>query len=463
MKEVWFRDYSATVRGFPVISNTELVRVLVGLLALLVAAHSGGWLFERIRQPKVIGEIVGGILLGPTLLGALAPGAEAWLFTDSPAARAVMGTVQQLGLYLLMFCAGAEARGKLRRDDNRIVVTTSVTGLVVPFVVALLGVQFVDMSRYWGPAGNKISFVLIFATAVAVTSIPVISRIMHDLGIMHTPFARTVLGVAILEDLVLYTVLAIALALSNRRPGGFGLPAALGLRSGSAVDIGYHVCLTVVLLVAAFALAGPAARWVSSRQASGIPLNSAARRLVLVLAITLLYLVLDLEAFLGALLAGIIVGGKSLLNSDGDPEHVSPAGAQEVVQKFAYAFFIPVYFALVGVNLNLRHGFGAGWFALFFVSACVIKTISVYLGGRLAKLTGRRALNLAVALNARGGPGIVLATVTFSAGVIGEEFYIWLVLLAVLTSLLSGTWLQRLPMSAFEDQVEAETDPVTVG
>lgn len=445
------------------ISNTELVRVLVGLLALLVAAHTCGWIFERIRQPKVIGEIVGGILLGPTLLGALAPGVEGWLFTDSVAARAVMGTVQQLGLYLLMFCAGAQARGKLRHEDSRVVVTTSVTGLLVPFVIALVGVQFVDMSHYWGPTGNKISFVLIFATAIAVTSIPVISRIMHDLGILNTPFARTVLGVAILEDLVLYTVLAIALALSNRRPGGFGLPAALGIHSGSAVDIGYHVCLTVVLLVGAFAVAGPAARWVGSRQASGVPLNSAARRLVLVLAVTLLYLVLDLEAFLGALLAGIIVGGKPIVKGADDPEPAAPAGAQEVVQKFAYAFFIPVYFALVGVNLNLRHGFGAGWFALFFVIACVVKTVSVYLGGRLAKLTSRRALNLAVALNARGGPGIVLATVTFAAGVIGEEFYIWLVLLAVLTSLLAGTWLQRLPMSAFEDQVEPATEPAPVG
>lgn len=441
------------------ITNTELVRVLFGLLALLVAAHTCGWLFERIRQPKVIGEIIGGILLGPTLMGAFAPGVEAWLFTDSVPARAVMGTVQQLGLYLLMFCAGAEARGKIRREDSRVVVTTSVTGLLLPFAAAFVGVQFIDMSRYWGPAGNKISFILIFSTAIAVTSIPVISRIMHDLGILKTPFARTVLGVAILEDLVLYTVLAIALALSNRRPSGFGLPAAIGLRSGSAADIGYHVFLTVALLGAAFALAGPAARWVSARQASAVPLNSAARRLVLILVVTLLYLVLDLEAFLGALLAGIIVGGKPILQADDDSGPAAPAAAQDVVQKFAYAFFIPVYFALVGVNLNLRHGFGAGWFVLFFMIACAVKTVSVFLGGRLAKLTNRRALNLAVALNARGGPGIVLATVTFSAGVIGEEFYIWLVLLAIITSLLAGAWLQRLPKSAFEAPSEPELQP----
>jgi Kef-type K+ transport system membrane component KefB len=440
-----------------------LVRVLVGLLSLLVAAHTCGWVFERFRQPKVIGEIVGGILLGPTLMGALAPGVEAWLFTDSPPAREVMGTVQQLGLFLLMFCAGAEARGKLRREESRVVVTTSVTGLLLPFVAALIAMQFIDMSRYWGPAGNKISFILIFSTAIAVTSIPVISRIMHDLGILRTPFARTVLGVAILEDLVLYTVLAIALALSNRRPSGFGLPTVLGLRSGSAADIAYHVSLTAVLLVGAFAVAGPAARWVSSRQASGVPLNSAARRLVLVLAVTLLYLVLDLEAFLGALLAGIIVGGRPEPKIESDSASPNPASAQEVVQRFAYAFFIPVYFALVGVNLNLRHGFGAGWFALFFVIACVVKTASVYLGARIAKLPNRRALNLAVALNARGGPGIVLATVTFAAGVIGEEFYIWLVLLAVLTSLLAGTWLQRLPMSAFTEQQEPQAAPMPVG
>src|SRR4051812_12449976 len=93
-----------------VIASAELTRVIVALLALLLCAHTGGALFRRVRQPRVIGEILGGLVLGPTVLGQLWPEAVSWMFTDDPVARAVIGFVQQLGLFLLMFCAGVDAR-----------------------------------------------------------------------------------------------------------------------------------------------------------------------------------------------------------------------------------------------------------------------------------------------------------------------------------------------------------------
>ncbi len=119
------------------------------------------------------------------------------------------------------------------------------------------------------------------------------------------------------------------------------------------------------------------------------------------------------------------------------------SAAQESIRRFAFAFFIPCYFALVGVNLNLAHGFALGGFLVFLIGACVTKAAATYLGGRLAGLPRRPTLHLAVALNARGGPGIVLATVTFAAGIVNEEFYNWLVLLAILTSVAAGSYLQR--------------------
>src|ERR671910_3681014 len=212
------------------LATDDFMNVLCSLVALLAAANLCGALCERLRQPRVIGEIAGGLIVGPTLLGAFAPGVVAWLFPSSGPVASILGAVSQLGLMLLLFVSGAEMRLRFNRSERAIVGSVSVTGVVLPFLVGLLILQFDELEEYWGPQGNRPSFVLIFATAIAVTSIPVISRIMAGLGILRTGFARVVLGVAIIEDVVLYAVLAIALNLA----GGpstkvFGLPDLLGL------------------------------------------------------------------------------------------------------------------------------------------------------------------------------------------------------------------------------------------
>ena len=116
------------------------------------------------------------------------------MFTDDPTARAVIGFVQQLGLFLLMFIAGVDARRRMRGTERRVIGAVSSVGLVVPFAFGLLAVALIPMHSLWGENANQTSFVLVFAIAVAVTSIPVISRIMHDLGLLRTGFARVVLG-----------------------------------------------------------------------------------------------------------------------------------------------------------------------------------------------------------------------------------------------------------------------------
>jgi Kef-type K+ transport system membrane component KefB len=447
------------------IANADLFQALVALLALLAVAYAGGAVFARLHQPRVIGEILGGLLLGPTVLGAFAPGAVAWMFTEDPSSRAVIGAVQQLGLYLLMFCSGIEARRRIRSSERRLVATMSLTGLLIPFVLGLAAVGWLGMHRLWGPNATSTSFVLVFASAIAVTSIPVIARIMHDLGVLRTGFARIVLGVAVVEDVVLYTVLAVAIDLSGKGGKSFGLPHVLGLTKGSAVDIAYHVVLTVGLLLALALTSGRLNRWIGGhRRLANAVTSSTARRLTVLLVFVVGYLALDLEAFLGAFVAGIIVGGNRAAQVDpdvtpSDAPTETPSAAQDAIRRFSYAFFIPVYFALVGVNLNLRSRFEVWLFALFLVFACGAKAVSVYLGARIARLPHRPALNLSVALNARGGPGIVLATVTLAAGIINEEFYIWLVLLAIITSLAAGSWMQRLPARAFNEDLTGSEGP----
>ena len=246
------------------IASAQLTQVVITLLALLVSAHAGGALFTRFRQPRVIGEIVGGLVLGPTILGQVWPEAVAWMFTDDPVVRGVLGFVQQLGIFLLMFCAGVDARRRMRRAERRVTTVVGLVGLVVPFGVGALAVAVLDTRSLWGDNANATSFTLVFASAIAVTSIPVISRIFHDLGLLKTGFARVVLGVAVVEDVILYVVLAVALDLAAPSAPATGLPALLGLEPGSAADICYHSATTVFLLLLLFGVAPRANRWIGS-------------------------------------------------------------------------------------------------------------------------------------------------------------------------------------------------------
>src|ERR1700709_416193 len=131
------------------ITSADLTRVAIALLALLLVAHAGGALFQRFKQPRVIGEILGGLVLGPTVLGQIWPDAISWMFTDDPMARAVIGFVQQLGLYLLMFCAGVDARRRMRGAERRIIIGVSVVGLSVPFAIGALAVGVLDTHGLW--------------------------------------------------------------------------------------------------------------------------------------------------------------------------------------------------------------------------------------------------------------------------------------------------------------------------
>jgi Kef-type K+ transport system membrane component KefB len=419
------------------IDASAVIHLLAALAALMAAAHLLGTLFAHFRQPRVIGEIAAGLVLGPTLLGHLAPGVESRLFPATGVTPTVLGAVYQLGLLLLLFCSGTQIRSALRRGESKTVGWVLTTGMLLPFLAGLGLLRVLNLRSSWGPHGNAASFLLVFAIAMAVTSIPVISKIMHDLGILDTAFARVVLGVAVAEDVVLYVILALALGLAQGGQGAlFGLPSLLRISPGTPADMAYHVAATLGILAVALVF-GP--RLYHATEQSRVNLIShgspVAYPLVFMLGATLLCLFMGVEGFFGAFVAGIAVGAA---------EVASPSAVASI-EGFSFAFFIPIYFAIIGLQLDLLRGFNIAFFLLFLLLACAIKAGSVYLGARLAGESGGSSLNLAVALNARGGPGIVVASVAYAAGIIDQPFYTALVMLAVVTSLLAGSWLAHIP------------------
>jgi Kef-type K+ transport system membrane component KefB len=419
------------------LSVPEVARILSVLTVFLMAAHLGGYFFARLRQPPVIGEIVGGLLLGGSALGLVAPSVSDWLAPSGSPTAHVLGGVYQIGTILMVFLAGLEMRQGGPGTEHRTVLFTTVAGLVIPFAAGLaIARSMDDPGDLAGPHGSDLSISLVLGLAIAVTSIPVISRIMIDLGIMGSLFARTVLTVAVVEDILLYVVLAVILGLAHiRSDTSYGLHSLWHTES-VGWDVAYYVAVSLLFFVVCLAGGRAAFRRLTSGSLGELERRSpAAFRMVFLFALCLCCMVLGIDPIFGALMAGM-----SMAEQEGE-ENGSPG--LSALRGFSLAFFVPIYFALVGFRLDLVHDLDLLFFAWLFVLACVIKFCSVWAGARLSGKSRSWSTHFAVAMNARGGPGIIVASVTFGAGIINGKFLVALVLLSIVTSQLAGAWLTR--------------------
>ncbi|MFF3533884.1 cation:proton antiporter [Streptomyces sp. NPDC002466] len=421
----------------------ETVHLLAALATVCVVAHGCGFLFSALRQPPVIGEIVGGILLGPSFLGLFAPGLVAALFPSSGPVAHGLDALHQLGQLLLLFLAGAELRVRAARRERRTGAAAAAAGLLLPFVVGAGVVLLSGPGRFAGPAGTTATTALVVALAMAVAAIPVISRIMMDLGIMDTVFGRIVLMVAVIEDIILYVVLAVALGLAQA-----GSEQSVGLwhTFGSASPLWSAVYFTLISLVfvGCALVRGPRwFRWLAEHRGNVVARRSPiAFRLAFLLVVVLICLGLGVNAVFGGLVAGICAArGDEQAGDRRAKERASRAW--EAIGRFSQAFFVPVFFALVGVRLDLVREFDVWFFVWFLLLACGVKTLSIWGAARLAGETSAFAGSLALALNARGTLGVILAGVTHQAGLINDGFFAVLVLVSVVTSQAAGFWLAR--------------------
>lgn len=399
-------------------SNSELTSVLFVLLLLIGLAQLLGYVFARLRQPRVIGEIAAGIVLGPALLGRFPSVANLLRSADG---GHILSFVYWLGLLLLMFLSGAETRQLFTREERREVGWLTIVGTGIPFLLGLVFGPWLIRPVLAGPHGSRASLVIVLAVGVAVTSVPVVSKIFADLKILHTRFARLVLGVAVLEDIVLWLALAVATSLAGK--------AALDTK-----DISRHLIVTVGFFLVGLTLLPRAVKRINKARWNVLAAHSpVAYALAVLLGYCVVAGALGVSLVFAAFLAGFAVVHK---------KRRLFAESLDAIGKLSFGVFIPVYFAIVGLKLDLVRGFSLRMLALFLLASCVVKILSVSLAGQLAGFRRLDLMNLAITTNARGGPGIVLASVAFEAGIISAQFYTTLVLVAVLTSQIAGAWLE---------------------
>jgi Kef-type K+ transport system membrane component KefB len=349
-----------------------------------------------------------------------------------------------LGLLLLMFLSGAETRQLFTREERNEVGWLTIVGTGIPFLLALLFGPWLLRPALAGPNSNRISLIIILAVGVAVTSVPVVSKIFADLKILHTRFARLVLGVAVLEDIGLWLALALATAMAGK--------TVLNPR-----QMTYHLIATIIFFGLGLTVLPRIVKRINKSRFNVFAKNSpVAYAISVLLGYCVLAGLLDVSIVFAAFLAGFAVVHK---------KRKLFAEALETIGQISFAFFIPVYFALVGLKLDLIRGLSLKMLTAFLIGSCIVKILSVSLAARFAGFRGLDTINLAITTNARGGPGIVLASVAFDAGIISPQFYTTLVIAAVLTSQFAGAWLDYVlrkgwPLLAESIATESANSPI---
>ncbi len=404
-------------------SEFELSRMFIALLCLLGMAHACGYACERFCMPRVIGEITGGILLGPTLLGFFLPNVHDSIFRAFPAEEQVLSAFYWIGLTVLMFISGFRVQRRLDREDAYLIGTIILAATGLPFLAGWLAPRLFEFSPYAGSNGGVLPLTLVIAIAFSVTSIPVISKIFLDLKIIETRFARIVLAAATIQDLVLWV----------------GLSIATGIAHGSGTEPGTlatTIFKTIVFIGLALVFGPRLLEWVTRMRFNLVRKASLTGYLFFIcFLLVAVASLLSINLVFGALVAGMVVGAV--------PNDEFTA-VKERISDISVALFVPIYFALVGLKIDLPSDLDIGFTLGFIAVSSAIEIGCVVIGVRLMGRNMLTSVNFGFAMNTRGGPGIVLASIALGAGIINETFYVTLVLAAVLTSLFSGMWFRWL-------------------
>jgi Kef-type K+ transport system membrane component KefB len=409
-------------------NSQDFVRFALQITLMLAFALFFGQLMRKFKQPAVVGEMIGGILLGPTVFGALLPGVNTWLFGASPSVAIARDASIKLGMLFFLFIAGLEVNlADLRRLGKRAVLI-GLVGTLLP-IAAGVGLVYALPRDFWGPVAQAhfLSFALFIGMNLANSANPVIARILLDLGLLKGSIGTLIMTATIVDDLVNWTLFAIIL--NDIAPTGATASAGLGLASSIGL-----VLLFFVAVLGVGRWVGPRAlRWVKGHVAwpSGF---IAVTGLVIVVTSSIAE-GLGINAFLGAFLAGVALG-------DSGPEERE---AHDVIMHFVLSFFAPIYFVSMGMSTNFITNLDALLVAVILVVACVSKVGAVLLGARLAGMPlNREAWAIGFGLNARGATGIILAGVGLANGMIDERIFVAVVVMALVTSLMSGPMMTAL-------------------
>lgn len=393
-------------------TSDSLWHLLLALAAVVTLGRLLGVLFRRIHQPRVIAEVIAGLVLGPSLLGRAAP--DVYRYILPPDVAPFLGVLAQFGIILYMFLVGVELNPEKLRGRLRAAVITSHASILLPFVLG------VALARHlypgFAPAGVPfVHFALFLGVAMSITAFPVLARILTDRGLTHSPLGTLALTCAAIGDVTAWCLLAFVV----------GVVQATG-RSAGAV-----VAMTAAFIACMFLIVRPFFVWLSGRPSGGEedPTRGAVGiALASVLLAALATEAIGIHAIFGAFLLGAVIPHDSAL------ARVLRSSLSNVVT----ILMLPAFFALTGMQTQIGLLAGRGeWIVCLWiiVVATAGKFGATLLAGRATGLRWRSAAALGVLMNTRGLMELIVLNVGLSLGVISPALFTMMVVMALTTTL----------------------------
>jgi Kef-type K+ transport system membrane component KefB len=396
--------------------------VFLALAIVLVVAHFGGWVAAKCGQPRVVGEIAAGILLGPSLLGAMPGHLDIVLFPDD--VRPFLTVVAQLGLVVFMFIVGLEtepaAAGRVRKAAAFTAAGSMALPLVAGSVLALA--IYSDHRIVDGHVVDRTAFVLLISAAIAITAFPVLAKILDETNLSGTRIGVTALVSASLNDLAAWILLAGVVIVSAG--GSWSRIVLLVLQA------------VVVVLVVRFVLA-PALRRVCESTRNGRRAESLVSTLTMagLFACSWATAALGLHAVIGAFVFGLFAPREQLLRA-----------APQLQSTMAHigALLLPVFFVTAGFSVNIRIGWdGLVLLVVVLLTACSSKILGAGVGSLLGGSDRRESVVLGLLMNTRGLTELIVLAVGLDLGLLDSTLYTVLVLVALITTAITGPLVRR--------------------
>jgi Kef-type K+ transport system membrane component KefB/mannitol/fructose-specific phosphotransferase system IIA component (Ntr-type) len=402
------------------LSPHDVMTMFMALATLLGCAKLAAELMQKIGQPPILGEISVGILLGPTVLGHYRPHLYEALFPTTGPMPIVLDTVTTLGVVFFLLTAGLEIdlRSIFRQGKSALLV--SFFGVIFPFAAGFLAAEAFPRAMGAAEAGaNPLIFSLFVGTALSISALPVIAKILMDLNLLRTEMGTVIISSAMFDDLVGWILFSFVLGMMHPPAGG------------SAADGVKHTIMLVVLFVGLTLSLG---RWLIDKILPVLQAHTTWPGGVLAFIFTLTMAgaafteYAGIHAVFGAFIIGIAIG------ESGHLRHSTSQHIHQIVTNV----FAPFFFASIGLRTNFVSNFNLSLTATVIGVACVGKLLGAGWGARLGGMDRTSSLAVGLAMNARGAMEIILGILALQAGLIRENMFVAMVVMALFTSLMSA-------------------------
>lgn len=394
--------------------HEEVIIFLVAISIMLFFARFLGELFNKFKQPAIIGEIIAGILLGPTILGNLLPGIQGTLFPQSGNVSLVLNGITQLAVIMLLIVSGLEVNLALIAKQGKTALYTSTLGMALPFALGFIPFYF--FSDLFGAApGDKLIFALFMGTAMSISALPVIARTLMDMNLLKTELGVIIIASAIVNDLFGWIFFSVIIGMITS-----------GGSSNFLTQIGGILLFLAFMFIIAKPLTDKIIPVIQTRYS--FPGSILSFIFIFGLVAAAITEAAGIHAIFGAFIVGVVIGDSSHLKES----------TREIIHQFVTNIFAPLFFISIGLKVDFFAHFDPFMVVIVLGLAIVGKVVGCGIGARMGGMSFSESMAIGFGMNSRGAMEIILGILALEAGVINEAVFVALVVMALVTSLISA-------------------------